>query len=777
MKYIIRSQYISIILLVLVCIVLGSLWFMLQYDEDDDGGDSSGSFDEIDELYRCPACPSSRSTYLGNLCSSSKFNDYHQSAISTDSNICAESGKSILEEGGNAIDATVAVLLCMGVTIPESLGLGGGSLIVLYLAKSNRSVFVDAREMAPKNVFRDMFNTSKIEDASQLGLQSIAVPGELAGYWHLHSNYGSGRITWKRLFRDSIDYAENGFEVGFHLQNSLRSNRAKIMKFKHLKQVFFNEKTKNLYQKERIVSKINDSTTYDSDYYEVNGYQSPDHGTAHVSIVDSEGNAVAATSTINLYGKVNYFGLKPSNQNTIQPWKRPLSSMCPSIFTDNTGVRLVIGGSGGSKITTSIALVSLRHLFLNETIKQAIDASRIHHQLFPSNIEYEPCFRLDILDGLRLRNHQVKEIKKGVRGAVVMAISRDQNDFIKEIEARRRCHPCPPWQTSELGNQCTKSKLGKYRHAAISTDSALCARTGKEILKEGGNAVDAAIAVLLCMGVTLPESLGLGGGSLIVIYLKKFDHSIFINAREAAPKYSFRDMFNTSKIPDASSVGLQSIAVPGELAGYWRMFQYYGSGNLYQKLDHGTAHVSVLDRHGNAVAATSTINAYFGSRVISPSTGILLNDEMDDFNTGKVNVFGLPPSFANTIQPFKRPLSSMCPSIFTDESGVRLVIGASGGSKILTAVAYVSLRNLWMREDIKNAIDAARLHHQLFPDTLVYEKCFPQKILHALKKKGHHIEELGKLSRGAIVMGISRGRNGKIRANSDHRKGGTVSGY
>lgn len=167
----------------------------------------------------------------------------------------------------------------------------------------------------------------------------------------------------------------------------------------------------------------------------------------------------------------------------------------------------------------------------------------------------------------------------------------------------------------------------------------------------------------------------------------------------------------------------------------------------------------------------------FGSRVISPSTGILLNDEMDDFNTGKVNVFGLPPSFANTIQPFKRPLSSMCPSIFTDESGVRLVIGASGGSKILTAVAYVSLRNLWMREDIKNAIDAARLHHQLFPDTLVYEKCFPPKILHALKKKGHHIEELGKLSRGAIVMGISRGRNGKIRANSDHRKGGTVSGY
>lgn len=64
-------------------------------------------------------------------------------------------------------------------------------------------------------------------------------------------------------------------------------------------------------------------------------------------------------------------------------------------------------------------------------------------------------------------------------GLLVDQIQCIDPDFIKEIEARRRCHPCPPWQTSELGNQCTKSKLGKYRHAAISTDSALCARTGK----------------------------------------------------------------------------------------------------------------------------------------------------------------------------------------------------------------------------------------------------------------------------------------------------------
>ncbi|OTF79209.1 gamma-glutamyltranspeptidase 1-like protein, partial [Euroglyphus maynei] len=77
----------------------------------------------------------------------------------------------------------------------------------------------------------------------------------------------------------------------------------------------------------------------------------------------------------------------------------------------------------------------------------------------------------------------------------------------------------------------------------------------------------------------------------------------------------------------------------------------------------------------------------FGSKVISPSTGLILNDQMDDFNTGKTNAFDLPPAFANTVAAGKRPLSSMSPSVFADETGPRLIIGASGGSKITTSVA------------------------------------------------------------------------------------------
>lgn len=120
-------------------------------------------------------------------------------------------------------------------------------------------------------------------------------------------------------------------------------------------------------------------------------------------------------------------------------------------------------------------------------------------------------------------------------------------------------------------------------------------------------------------------------------------------------------------------------------------YQYYG-GNFEVKEDHGTANMAVLAPNGDAITVTSTINNYFGAKVRSSRTGIILNDEMDDFSTpGKVNSFGVPASVANFIHPGKRPLSSMCPVIVLDKKhNVKLLVGAAGGTKITTAVAQVS---------------------------------------------------------------------------------------
>ena len=110
--------------------------------------------------------------------------------------------------------------------------------------------------------------------------------------------------------------------------------------------------------------------------------------------------------------------------------------------------------------------------------------------------------------------------------------------------------------------------------------------------------------------------------------------------------------------------------------------------------DRGTSHVSVLGPDGDAVAVTSTINYGFGSGIMSKSTGIILNNEMDDFSSpGFANVYGIEPSKANFIKPGRRPVSSMSPSIVTGPDGsVRAIAGASGGPRIISGTAQVSRR-------------------------------------------------------------------------------------
>lgn len=125
----------------------------------------------------------------------------------------------------------------------------------------------------------------------------------------------------------------------------------------------------------------------------------------------------------------------------------------------------------------------------------------------------------------------------------------------------------------------------------------------------------------------------------------------------------------------------------------------------------------MVDEARNAVAMTSTINTAFGSKVVSPSTGILLNNEMDDFSSpGVPNGYGLAPSEANYIAPRKRPLSSMSPTVVLDKDGrVFAVAGASGGPRIITSTAQVLLNVLARGMDPLSAVNRPRLHHQLIP--------------------------------------------------------------
>ena len=138
---------------------------------------------------------------------------------------------------------------------------------------------------------------------------------------------------------------------------------------------------------------------------------------------------------------------------------------------------------------------------------------------------------------------------------------------------------------------------------------------------------------------------------------------------------------------------------------------------------HETTHISVMDRAGNAASLTYTINGYFGAGVIAGDTGFFLNDEMDDFTvkTGVPNLFGLVQGTKNAIQPGKRPLSSMAPTIVLRDGRAALVAGSPGGSRIITINAQTLINMLDFGMEPQEAVDAPRIHHQWLPDTIYAE--------------------------------------------------------
>ncbi|XP_015121814.2 glutathione hydrolase 1 proenzyme [Diachasma alloeum] len=207
----------------------------------------------------------------------------------------------------------------------------------------------------------------------------------------------------------------------------------------------------------------------------------------------------------------------------------------------------------------------------------------------------------------------------------------------------------------------------------------------------------------------------------------------------------------------------------------WNDPIHYGAGKELRG-DHGTAQISVLAPDGDAASVTSSINMYFGSGIVSEQTGIVSNAGMDDFTVlGRVNYYGVAGTNKNNlIEPLKRPMSSMVPSILVSPSGdVRMVIGGAGGTKITTSVSFTIARHLWMNNTIKEALDASRIHHQVYPMKVAYEYGVPQPVIRGLQNLGHKTSRYR--DRGSCVCGLTQ-INGTVYANADHRKNGDVYG-
>jgi gamma-glutamyltranspeptidase/glutathione hydrolase len=190
-----------------------------------------------------------------------------------------------------------------------------------------------------------------------------------------------------------------------------------------------------------------------------------------------------------------------------------------------------------------------------------------------------------------------------------------------------------------------------------------------------------------------------------------------------------------------------------------------------------TTHFNVVDAEGNAVAVTYTLNGGYGCGVTVPGLGFLLNNEMDDFaaQPGAPNMFGLVQGERNAIQPNKRPLSSMAPTIVLRDGKLFLVVGTPGGSYIPTAILQAILNVVDFKMNVQDAVDAPRIHHQWLPDTLKCEPGISPDTVALLKARGYNVD----FSPGVVLARVEAilADGAWLEGGSDGRGAGKVAGY
>ena len=202
-----------------------------------------------------------------------------------------------------------------------------------------------------------------------------------------------------------------------------------------------------------------------------------------------------------------------------------------------------------------------------------------------------------------------------------------------------------------------------------------------------------------------------------------------------------------------------------------------GSVDINKKESTETTHFNVMDKKGNTVSMTITLNGSYGSGVVTDDYGIALNNEMDDFTThpNEPNNYGLIQGTANFVESGKRPLSSMSPTIVEKDGQTVLSLGAPGGPRIISGVFQVLYRVLVNGLDIDQAIQAPRVHHQFRPHKLMLDRDrFTPETQKALKDKGHQLELVGAVAK---VYGITRSIDGSLQGSFDSRGEGSVGGY
>jgi gamma-glutamyltranspeptidase/glutathione hydrolase len=250
------------------------------------------------------------------------------------------------------------------------------------------------------------------------------------------------------------------------------------------------------------------------------------------------------------------------------------------------------------------------------------------------------------------------------------------------------------------------------------------------------------LQVLRVLEATDPKALG-------------HNSSAWLHRLTEALKHAFADRAAVMGDPDFTPVPTEALLSDEAVARVRAAFRpdttlpqgAYG-GEYALPEDGGTSHFNVVDAEGNAIALTTTVNTGFGSMYVAGDTGVLMNNEMDDFvaKPGVPNAFGLVGRAANAIEPGKRPLSSMTPTLVLRDDKVLLAVGGSGGPTIITGTLQVLLNIVDFGMDARAAVEAPRIHHQWVPPVLAVEAPVAVDVVQALTRRGHAVTVTGRMN-------------------------------
>ena len=281
-------------------------------------------------------------------------------------------------------------------------------------------------------------------------------------------------------------------------------------------------------------------------------------------------------------------------------------------------------------------------------------------------------------------------------------------------------------------------------------------------------------------GILLAQMLKMSGYE----NLEKYQH----NSKEAvqimaeAERRAFADRAEYMGDPDFIKDKTSYLISDEYLKNRWKSFTFnkatlsseVGKIIIQPKESTETTHISVIDKEGNAAAVTTTLNGLYGSKVVVSGAGFFLNNEMDDFSIkpGVPNMFGAVGGEANSIQPNKRMLSSMTPTIVLKNGKPYMVVGTPGGTTIPTSVYQSIVNVIDFKLNVNMSVNSPKFHHQWLPETVAFEKNFPETTIKDLEKLGYKAERVNQLGRTEMILIDD---NGTINAVADGRGDDSVA--